>query len=91
MLETPFRDRVVIPLAKRLGWRCYFTWNSRNSPEGWPDLALVRPPQFIVAELKVTTDLSNKQEECLAALSACGIPCYVWRPEDVDEIQRILK
>lgn len=91
MLETPFRDRVVIPIAKSRGWKCYFTWNSRHSPPGWPDLALVRPPEFIVAELKVTTDLSQAQNECLSALSACGIPCYVWRPGDEDEIRRILK
>lgn len=90
MLETPFRDRVVIPAAKRHGWKCYFTWNSRHSPSGYPDLTMVRE-RVIWAELKSDKGtVSPDQHEWLTALTNAGCECYVWKPGDEAEIERIL-
>ena len=90
MLETPFRDRVVIPKAKALGWKVYFTYRSDNSPAGFPDLVLCRE-RVIYAELKSDEgELSAKQHEWLAALSAAGQECHVWYPKDINEITAIL-
>lgn len=90
MLETPFRDSVVIPMAKRFGWLCYFTYRSTRSPAGFPDLVLCRE-RVIYAELKSADgEVTAEQHKWLTALSAAGQECYVWRPEDWAEIERIL-
>ena len=38
--------------AEREGWHIHVVYNSRRSPEGWPDLFLVRNGRAIAAELK---------------------------------------
>ena len=90
--ETQWRDRTVIPYARMLGWKHYFTWRSKHSPAGFPDLVLVRPPRVIFAELKRDDGtVSTSQAEWLAALAACPtVESYVWRPRDWDVITRIL-
>ena len=42
----------IIDCAVALGWLVYHTHDSRHSPEGFPDLILVREPRLIIAELK---------------------------------------
>lgn len=42
----------VIEMARFMGWRHYHTYDSRRSPEGFPDLVLVRRGRLIFAELK---------------------------------------
>ena len=44
--------RQVSDLARIFGWRVYHPWLSIHSERGWPDLALVKPPRLILAELK---------------------------------------
>jgi hypothetical protein len=41
MNEDELRDKLIRPLAETLGWRVYFTWRSKHSPAGFPDLVLV--------------------------------------------------
>jgi hypothetical protein len=50
--EKLFRQRIY-DLARRLGWMVYWTWNSRHSPPGFPDIIAVRDGHVVVAELKV--------------------------------------
>jgi hypothetical protein len=45
-------DREVRRLAGLYGWRHYHTRYSLRSQAGFPDVALLRPPRFILAELK---------------------------------------
>ncbi len=81
--EKELQD-AVIKLAKLRGWKCYHTFDSRKSAEGFPDLTLVRPPWLLFVELKRETGkLTDAQERWLAALTACGVDAAVWRPSDL--------
>ena len=92
--ETYFRDQLVIPLAKLLGYLVYFTWKSYHSPAGFPDLCLVRPRdgRLIFSELKTDTGkVSPAQQIWLDALSNTDAEVYCWRPADLPNIQKILE
>src|SRR5262245_24961786 len=76
---------LLLDLAAWWGWRAYHTYDSRKSAPGFPDLALVRPPRLIFAELKVGRGrLSADQQRWLRDLLRCGgnVEMYVWRPQD---------
>lgn len=88
--ETDWQAQVV-KLAQIHGWTVTHHLRSRGTLEGWPDLSLIRPPEFMVAELKTETGkLSHAQDVRLAQLEACGIEVHVWRPSDLPEILRRL-
>ncbi len=59
-----------------------------RSERGWPDLALVRPPRFLLAELKTDKGMTTpSQDEWLALLSSCpAIEVYLWRPHDFNDV-----
>ena len=90
MKEKDFKS-TVIALAGRLGYKVYFTKDSRESPSGFPDLCLCSK-HVIFAELKTNTDvLSPAQVEWIQALSAAeGVYACVWRPKDMDTIIKVL-
>lgn len=85
-------QRSVIELACLLGWRVYHTHDSRRSDCGWPDLALLKPPRFILAELKSQRGrLRPEQREWLALLEQCPmLEAYLFRPSDWPRIVEIL-
>jgi hypothetical protein len=85
-------ERHVKDAARHFGWARYHTHRSDFSPAGWPDEVLVRPPRMVIAELKGRgKDPSPAQAEWLALLRLIpGIEVYVWRPDDLDDIDRIL-
>ena len=93
--QMPEREflQTVRELARIFGWAEYHTWHSLHSPSGFPDLVLVKPPRVIFAELKVgKRQPTPAQREWLNLLSQCpGVECYLWYPEDWDEIQRVLR
>ena len=90
----------VIGLARKDGWIVGFTYDSRKSEPGEPDLRMVHPTQHrvIFAELKtakgkLTKGRWNKsghrwlpgQDEWLTALSEVqGIEYFLWRPDGLD-------
>jgi hypothetical protein len=93
-------QRDIIQLARTLGWRiAHFRpamtkhgWKTALAGDGagFPDLCLVRD-RIIMAELKNETGkLSEDQLEWIAALEVAGVETYVWRPQDLDEIMRVL-
>lgn len=84
--ETQFQQQVV-NLARFYGWSLiYHTHDSRRSNPGWPDLVICRPPEVLFVELKgAKTRVRPEQKEWLAALTACGLETYLWRPADFDE------
>lgn len=92
----------VIDLAHALGWKHLHVRRSigkgrkwvtaTNVP--WPDLTLwsERQRRLIVAELKTDRGKATPgQEEVLWSLAAAGVECHVWRPADLDEVQRVLQ
>lgn len=82
----------VVEIAQRFGWACYWTWNSRHSPKGWPDLVLLKPPRMIVAELKRQDGkVTTEQARTLAMLDNCVVSTHVWRPADIDAVIAALK
>lgn len=87
--EKEFQARVIAE-AKAQNWLVFFTQNSRRSPEGEPDLRLIRE-RVIWAELKTEKGkLTKKQLEALERLNRACEETYVWRPSDVDQITQKL-
>ena len=83
----------VRELASMLGWAFYHPFLSIHSPRGWPDVALCRPPRLIFAELKSSAGkLTPAQAEWLGLLEGCPqVEVYLWRPDDLDDVTRILR
>lgn len=93
-------QRDLIRLAQTLGWKCATfrpaqTKHGWRTPvgadgKGWPDLLLVRD-RVIACEVKNEVGkLTDEQREWLAWLEAAGVETYVWRPQDLDEVMRVL-
>ena len=82
----------VIDLAKRTGWRVYFTWNSRHSPKGWVDLILLRGIYMLCLELKTEKGrVKLEQAETIRALSVIRrVEVDVIRPRHRDQLEKIL-
>lgn len=88
--------KAVLDLAKMHRWRAMHQrpamtskgWRTAISGDaGFPDLVLVRGTRLIFAELKVGKNKpTTEQFEWLARLMGAGAECYVWRPEQWDEI-----
>src|SRR5262249_32297407 len=78
--------------ATLLGWKWYSTFDSRRSAAGWPDVALVRPPRLILAELKLDGKKATAAEEkWLDLLGRCrGVEVFVWTPSMWDDIVKAL-
>lgn len=90
--EAQFQHDVV-SWARWWGWLVYFTYDSRGSPPGFPDLTLTRAGRLILAELKSATgELSLDQIRWRSALQAVsGIEYRLWRPADWTSIETDLK
>ena len=91
--EADLREQIRT-LCKLYGWLMYFTWNSRNSPSGFPDLVLVNPQQkrVVFAELKSEKgQVTDNQTQWQAALIMCDQEVHVWRPDDINRITWLLQ
>jgi hypothetical protein len=86
-------ERYVADVAKAFGWKRYHTWLSKHSAAGFPDELLVRAPRLVVAELKSERGkLTAEQASWLAELAQVpGVEAYLWRPADMDAIERTLR
>jgi hypothetical protein len=84
--------RQVIQLAHMHGWRHFHNLYSIGSDRGWPDLVLVHPKRGVIyAELKSEIGvLRLEQQQWLLDLDQAGQKVFVWRPGQLDEINRIL-
>jgi hypothetical protein len=87
--EADFQ-RGVVAFARLNGWRCHWTYDSRRSPEGWPDLVACRGGRLVIAELKSERGrLSADQSDWLCLLRQVpGVEVFLWRPSDWNEIER---
>jgi hypothetical protein len=90
--EKVFQSQ-VLQIAKLYRWHAYHPALSKWSERGWPDIALVRPPRLVFAELKSEAGrVTEHQESWLALLAACaGVEAYLWRPSDLERIAELLR
>jgi hypothetical protein len=85
--ESQWRHDVTT-LATGAGWAWYYTAYSLYSTPGWPDLALVKPPRVVLAELKGPRGKVRAGQEVTAdLLQRCERVDYrLWRPDDLDDV-----
>ena len=78
--------------AEALGWTVWLTWRSVHSPKGEPDLRMVRPPRFLIWELKSERGkLTPAQAEAGSLLQQCpGVEYRCFKPVDWPQIEREL-
>ena len=90
--EKHFLGRVT-RLAELYGWVVWHTLDSTGTRAGEPDLRMVRPPRYILAELKSEHGrLRPEQCTALGLLQQCpGIETYVWKPRDWVRIVEALR
>lgn len=90
--EKDFQKQ-VLQIAKLYRWHAYHPALSKWSERGWPDLALVRPPRLVFAELKSEQGkVIEHQERWLALLGACPqVETYLWRPSDLERVAEVLR
>ncbi len=83
----------VREIADDYGWTVFTTWNSRRSPAGEPDLRMVRPPRYLVAELKAEKGvMSALQLKAEGLLRGCpGVEYFRWYPHDMNQIHLVLR
>lgn len=103
MTEKAFMD-AVIQLARIHGYKVMHIRDSRRQVRpnvwigdedtaGWPDLFLCHPKKkrALAMELKASKGkVTEKQEGWLDALDQAGIPSYLFRPDDLPLIQKLL-
>ncbi len=93
----------VIALLRWHKWRCaHFRpgmtkrgrWVTAVSGDGvgFPDIFALRHNRRLMCELKTATGkVTPDQSLWLAAAKDADIEIYIWRPADIEEIERILK
>jgi len=96
-------QRTVLEMAGLFGWMRHHVYDSRLASGQWTDpgfLDLVllkvygdRPSRLLLVELKREDGrLTVQQEAWLAGLQDVpGVEVYIWRPSDLDEIERVLR
>lgn len=91
MREDQWQERITdLCDWHRLLW--YHVTDSRKDKAGFPDLVIVGAKGTIFAELKSTTGkVSEKQREWHEKLRLSGAEAYIWRPEDWDQVQSVLR
>jgi len=91
MSEAEFQKRVV-EYATRHFWLVWWTPISKRTNPGEPDLRMLRPPRYVLAELKSQTGrIRPEQAIALEYATQSNIENYLWRPSNWNEIIEILK
>lgn len=89
--EKEFQAQVVKEF-KTFGWKPYHTHDSRKSAAGFPDLCIGRIGLVVVAELKVgKNEPTPDQVEWLNFWKSAGVPTYLWRPADWQDIAAVAR
>jgi hypothetical protein len=96
--EAEFQQ-VVVDMAAYCGWQLiYHTHDSRHSAAGFPDLVMLRGTRMVVAELKsqkgkLTAAQMNWYGGMIQVADASNgaVQAYVWRPSDLDDIEKVLQ
>ena len=95
MPEKTFMSQ-IIQVARLHGWITYHTFYSRRSPEGFPDLAVVRPElgrgDVYLWEVKSRTGKVNMAQQLwLNALDGKRITAGLVRPADFADLAHLLQ
>lgn len=89
--EATFQQQVT-DLCNWLHLRWFHDNDSRRNKAGFPDLAIVGPGGFLLAELKSPTGrVRPEQRAWIEALHAVGIEVHLWRPADMPYITQRLR
>ena len=82
----------VRALATQHDWLTYHPLRSQGSEPGWPDLACLKPPRLVLAELKTDRGrLTPAQQHWLTALQqVTTIATHLWRPEHWETVVQVL-
>lgn len=84
-------QRAITDLCDLLHLKWHHETDSRRSKAGFPDLVICGPRGVIFAELKAPKGrVKPAQQEWIDALHAAGQMAYVWRPDDITEVSRLL-
>lgn len=98
-------QKAILEMAGVNGWLRHHVYDARRNPTaprrsglgryldpGFPDLALCRGPVLWLPELKTEDGrVSDDQAAWMAALREVRrVETGVWRPRDLDEIERLL-
>jgi VRR-NUC domain-containing protein len=95
MAEKRFQAQ-LLQVARLAGWIAYHTFESRKSPEGFPDLILVRPEPgrgpVYAWELKTARGkVTMPQQLWLGALDGKRVDARLVRPSDFEDLVRLLQ
>jgi hypothetical protein len=91
------RERELQELVRQAcgvgGWLYYHTHRSQHSPAGFPDTIAIRGERLVAAELKREgQEPTPAQRQWLEAFEwVRAIETYVWHPEDLPTILKVLR
>lgn len=60
-------QQAIMDTARLGGWRAYHAFDSRRSPEGFPDVLAVRGGEMVAWELKTVRNHTTAQQEAWLA------------------------
>ena len=93
----------VITLARHLGWlvahfrpgmtkRGRWVTAGQGDSVGFPDIIAIKPGRAIMAELKAAKGRATvEQLKWLETAKEAGMEAYLWKPQDITQIERILR
>lgn len=75
------------PARTKTGWRTAIVGHA-----GFPDIIALRHDRRLIAELKAGRGkVTVEQEKWLGAAKDADFEVYIWKPKDIDQIERILR
>ena len=82
----------ILDSARKLGWLCFHTFDSRRSEPGFPDIIAIRGATMLCLEVKDEDgEPSSAQEEWLARFQQVKyVEASLVRPEHRDQVNDVL-
>lgn len=80
----------ALELLGLLGWSHYFTYRSKRSPAGYPDLTCWRERVLFLELKRETGRLSAEQKRVIMGLMNASAEVYVVRPSDLETLGKVL-
>jgi hypothetical protein len=96
--QPPISERAFMQAVRREAlannYMFYHTFDSRRSAPGFFDCVLAKPGYpLVLAELKTETGIITIEQKRWydTVVQATGVECYLWRPDDMEDICRVLR
>jgi len=93
-MKEKYLQEQVRWLARLCGYDfIYHTWDSRNSPAGFPDIIILKDGRMIVAEIKREGEQPSPEQYfwLLEFSKIRQAEVYLWCPSDWDEIESVIR